>query len=318
MKNVLITGITGMIGSHLADYLVEKKGLTVYGFVRPESIDKNIAHLKGRIKLIIGRMEDEKLVIGALKKSSPDIIFHLAAQSSPFRSWEDPVGTFNINVNGTIYLLEAIKNLKINPVTYIACSSAAYGFVNPHEIPIKESRPLRPLSPYGVSKATQEMLGIQYFENYNQKNIMGRFFNQIGPRQDSSYAVQSFCRQIVEIEKGLKKSLIRVGNLSTRRDFLDVRDGVNAIWLLTQKGKVGEVYHICSGRSPAISEVLEVILSKARTKVEVSVDKGLLRPSDEPILQGDNSKIKKDTGWAPKYSLSETIDVMLDYWRKRL
>ena len=317
MKNVLITGITGMIGSHLSDYLVDKKGISLYGFVRPESLDKNIFHLKGKVKLLIGRMEDEETVYSAIKKSKPDIIFHLAAQSSPFRSWQDPIGTFDVNVNGTIYLLEAKKSLNINPITYIACSSAAYGFVSPSEIPIKESRPLRPLSPYGVSKATQEMLGIQYFENYKQKNIMGRFFNQIGPRQDSSYAVQSFCKQVVEIEKGLKKPIIRVGNLSTRRDFLDVRDGARAIWELTQKGKYGEVYHVCSGKSPTIQEVLEVILDKALVKVEVRVDKSLLRPSDEPVLQGDNSKIKKDTGWEPKYSLPETIDNMLDFWRKK-
>lgn len=316
MKRILITGITGMIGSHLADFLVDKKDLEIFGFVRPESIDKNIAHLKGKIQLLLGRMEDEGSVLKALKKSKPDIIFHLAAQSSPFRSWEDPIGTFNTNVNGTINLLEDVKKIKLDPIIFIACSSAEYGFVKPNEVPIKETRPLRPLSPYGVSKASQELLGIQYFENYKMKNIMGRFFNQIGPRQDSSYAVCSFCKQVALIEKELKKPVMKVGNLSTRRDFLDVRDGVRAIWALTQKGKYGEVYHICSGKSPTIQEVLELIVSKAKVKVKVRVDKNLLRPSDEPILRGDNSKIKRDTGWTPKYSLSETIDVMLDYCRK--
>lgn len=315
MKRVLITGASGMIGSHLADYLTEKGDLEVYGFVKPESIDKNISHLKGKLKICIGRMEEEDTIIRALKKSSPDIIFHLAAQSSPVRSWSDPIGTFNINVNGTIYLLECARTMRLDPVIYIACSSAEYGFVKPSEVPIKETRALRPLSPYGVSKAAQELLGIQYFENYKMKTIMGRFFNQIGPRQDPSYAVQSFCRQVVEIEKGLKEPVLHVGNLSTKRDFLDVRDGVRAIWALTQKGKFGEVYHICSGKSPTISEVLDLIIQKTKVKVNVKVERALLRPSDEPILLGDNSMLKNDAGWVPKYSLSETIDLMLDYWR---
>lgn len=313
---IFVTGITGMIGSHLADFLATQKNLEIYGFVRPESSGKNISHLRGKVKLLTGRMEDSQTVYSALKKSSPDVIFHLAAQSSPFRSWQDPIGTFNVNVNGTIYLLEAKNKLKINPITYIACSSAAYGYVSPNEIPIKESRQLRPLSPYGVSKAAQEMLGIQYFENYKQKNIMGRFFNQIGPRQDASYAVQSFCKQVVQIEKGVQEPVITVGNLSTRRDFLDVRDGVRAIWALTKKGKCGEVYHICSGKSPTIKQVLDLIISKSKVKVKVHQDKKLLRPSDEPILQGDNSKLKKDTGWNPIYPLSDTINAMLNYWRE--
>lgn len=316
--NVLITGITGMIGSHLAEYLAENEEVNVFGLVRPESINKNISHLKSRIKISLGVIEDDTAVYKLLKKSKPNIIFHLAAQSSPFRSWQDPIGTFNTNVNGTINLLESVRKLKIDPVIFIACSSAEYGFVNTHEVPIKETRTLRPLSPYGVSKTAQEFLGIQYFENYKMKNVMGRFFNQIGPRQDPSYAVNSFCKQVAEAEKGLRKALIKVGNLSTRRDFLDVRDGVKAIWALAQRGKHGEVYHVCSGKAPTISEVLELIISRSKVKVKVVIDKKLLRPSDEPILLGDNTKIKKDTGWAPKFSLFDTVDTMLNYWRKIL
>lgn len=306
-----------MIGSHLADFLVENEGVDIFGLVRPESINKNISHLKTRINISLGVIEDDTAVYKLLKKSKPDVIFHLAAQSSPFRSWEDPIGTFNTNVNGTINLLESVRKLKIDPVIFIACSSAEYGFVKPNEVPIKETRLLRPLSPYGVSKAAQEFLGIQYFENYKLKNVMGRFFNQIGPRQDLSYAVNSFCKQVVEAEKGLKRAIIKVGNLSTRRDFLDVRDGVRAIWALANKGRYGEVYHICSGKAPVISEVLDLIIKKSKVKVKVEVDKKLLRPSDEPILLGDNSKLKKDTGWMPKYLLSETVETMLNYWRKK-
>lgn len=318
MKRVLITGITGMIGSHLADYLVENEKVDIYGLVRPQSINKNITNIKNYIKITKGVIEDSDTVRKLLKTSRPDIIFHLAAQSSPFRSWKDPVGTFNINVNGTIHLLESVRKLSFDPVIFIACSSAEYGFVKPNEVPIKETRFLRPLSPYGVSKAAQELLGIQYFENYQIKSVMGRFFNQIGPRQDPSYAVNSFCKQVVEAEKGMKKPILRVGNLNTRRDFLDVRDGVSAIWTLIDKGKFGDVYHICSGKSPKISEVLELIISKSKVKVEVIVDKKLLRPSDEPILMGDNSKLRHDTGWKAKYTLTDTVDSMLNYWRKIL
>lgn len=314
--NVLITGITGMIGSHLADYLVQNEKTEIFGLVRPESINKNISHLKSRIQISLGVIENDSVVYKLVKRSRPDVIFHLAAQSSPFRSWKDPIGTFNVNVNGTINLVESVRKLKIDPVIFIACSSAEYGFVSPSEVPIKETRQLRPLSPYGVSKACQELLGIQYFENYKLKTIMGRFFNQIGPRQDPSYAVQSFCKQVVEIEKGLKEPIIRVGNLSTRRDFLDVRDGVRAIWALTQKGKSGEIYHICSGKAPKISEVLDLIILRSKVKVKAVTDKKLLRPTDEPILLGDNSKLKHDTGWALSYSLSETVDAMLNYWRQ--
>ena len=312
---ILITGITGMIGSHLADYLTSLNGIKISGFVRPQSKDKNISHLKARIKIFYGSIENKEAVFTAVKNSKPDIIFHLAAQSSPFRSWKDPIGTFNTNVNGTINLLEAVKDLKTDPVIFIACSSAEYGFVKPNEVPIQEDRYLRPLSPYGVSKAAQELLGIQYFENYKIKTIMGRFFNQIGPRQDPSYAIQSFCKQVVEIEKGKRKPEITVGNLKTRRDFLDVRDGARAIWSLVNKGKYGEVYHVCSGKSPTIREALNLILSRTGEKIIVKVDKHLFRPSDEPILLGDNSKLKKDTGWKAQYSFVETVDFMLNALR---
>lgn len=316
MKRVLITGITGMIGSHLADYLVEQEKVKIFGLVRPQSINKNIKHINKYIKITKGVIEDSNTVYKLIKAARPDIIFHLAAQSSPFRSWENPIGTFNTNANGTINVLEAVRKLKLDPVIFIACSSAEYGFVKSNEVPIKETRFLRPLSPYGVSKAAQELLGIQYFENYEMRNIMGRFFNQIGPRQDTSYAVQSFCKQVVEIEKGKKEPDIKVGNLLPRRDFLDVRDGVRAIWALANKGKVGEVYHICSGKSPTMQEVLDLIISKSKVPVRVMVDRKLLRPSDEPILRGDNSKLKRDTGWEQKYDLSETVDFMLNFWRK--
>lgn len=316
--NVLITGITGMIGSHLGEFLVEKQNIDIFGLVRPESINKNISHLKRRIKISLGVIENGGTVYKLVKKARPEIIFHLAAQSSPFRSWQDPIGTFNTNVNGTINLLESVRKLQIDPVIFIACSSASYGYVKKDEMPILESRLLRPLSPYGVSKAACELLGMQYFENYKMRVVIGRFFNQIGPRQDPSYAVSSFCRQVVGIEKGVKDPIIKVGNLLTRRDFLDVRDGVRAIWVLANRGKYGEVYHICRGKAPTISEVLNLIISRSKIKVKVEVDKKLLRPSDEPILLGDNTKIKKDTEWEPKYSLSETIDEMLNYWRKIL
>jgi len=318
IMNVLITGITGLVGSHLADYLVEFPQVRVFGFKRWRSNPRNIAHLVNRVAMLEGDVEDPSSVELALRQSQPSRIFHLAAQSYPRESWDAPIATFNANVVGTINLLEAVRRLGLSTVVHIACSSAEYGYILPEEVPITEDHPLRPLSPYGVSKVAQELLGYQYAANFGLRTVMTRSFNHIGPRQGDRCAVQTFCKQVAEIEAGLKPPVVKVGNLAPRRDFSDVRDVVRALWLLAEKGRPGEVYNLCSGQAPTIGEILDQVLSMARVPMQVEVEEARLRPSDEPILLGDNSKLRRDTGWSPQIPLAQSIADILDFWRQEL
>lgn len=318
MTRVLITGITGLIGSHLADYLVTLPGVEVYGFKRWRSSGENVVHLRGRVEMIEGDIEDGSSVERALELAKPDRIFHLAAQSYPRESWDAPIATFNANVVGTINLLEAVRRKGLDPAIHIACSSAEYGFIRPEEVPITEDHALRPLSPYGVSKVAQELLGYQYHANFGLRTFMTRSFNHIGPRQGDRCSVQTFCQQVAEAEAGLREPVVYVGNLTPRRDFSDARDVVRALWLLAEGGAPGETYNLCSGRAPTIQEVLDLVLEQARVKVEVRVDPARLRPADEPILLGDNTKLCRCTGWAPEIPLRQSVGDILSFWRDRL
>ncbi|MCS7003411.1 MAG: GDP-mannose 4,6-dehydratase, partial [Dehalococcoidia bacterium] len=316
--NVLITGLTGLVGSHLAEYLAAMPGVVVFGFKRWRSDPATIAHLPPSVRVIEGDIEDRSSVERAVRLSAPDRVFHLAAQSYPNESWDAPAVTMTANVIGQINLLEAIRHSPYRPVIHIAGSSAQYGFIRPEDCPIPESLPMRPLSPYGVSKVAQELLAHQYFANFGLRTIVTRSFNHVGPRQGDRTAVQTFCKQIAEIEAGRRAPVVYVGNLEPRRDFSDVRDVCRALWLLAERGTPGEVYNLCSGRAPTIKEVLELVVSKSWVPVQVTVDPQRLRPADEPILLGDNSKLRRDTGWTPEISLDESVDHILAYWRARL
>ncbi len=314
--NVLVTGLTGMVGSHFAEWLLTQPGVTVFGFKRWRSDPASYRHLVGKITIIEGDIEDRTSVERALKLSQPDKIFHLAAQSYPTESWDAPIATFAANVTGTINLLEAVRHSSLRPAIHIAGSSAEYGFIRPEDCPIQESMPLRPLSPYGVSKVAQELLGYQYFANFGLRTFVTRSFNHIGPRQGERTAVNTFCKQVAEIEAGLRPPIVYVGNLTPRRDFSDVEDVCRALWLLTERGTPGEVYNLCSGQAPVIGDVLTLVLAKSAVPVEVREDPARLRPSDEPILLGDNSKLRADTGWKPEVPLETSIDRILNYWRQ--
>lgn len=316
--NVLITGLTGLVGSHLAEYLLEQPGVTVYGFKRWRSDPATIRHLVGRIEIIEGDIEDRSSVERAIALSRPDRIFHLAAQSYPSESWDAPALTVQTNVIGTINLLETVRHRSPHTAVHVAGSSAEYGFIRPEDCPIAETLPLRPLSPYGVSKVAQELLAYQYFANFGLRTYLTRSFNHIGPRQGERTAVQTFCKQVAEIEAGLRPPVVRVGNLTPRRDFTDVLDVCRALWLLVERGRPGEPYNLCSGEAPVIGDVLHLVLSKSHVAVTIEEDPTRLRPSDEPILLGDNSKLRADTGWSPQIALSESIDRILAYWRARL
>lgn len=318
MKRVLITGITGFAGSHLADFLLaEQPGVEVWGTYRWRSRRENIEHIEGRIRLLECELDDATAVRRALEASNPDAIFHLAAQSFVPASWVAPADTLRSNILGQTNIFEAIRELELDPVIQIACSSEEYGLVLPGETPIKESNPLRPLSPYAVSKVAQDYLGYQYFQSYGIKAIRTRGFNHEGPRRGEVFVMSNFARQVAAIEAGLHEPLIRVGNLDSVRDFTDVRDMVRAYWLAVNRATPGEVYNIASGHGITIRDMLQKILDRSKVEVRVEVDPARLRPSDVEVLLGDATKFRAATGWEPRIPLDQTIGDTLDYWRGR-
>ena len=316
-ERYLITGITGFVGSHLAELLLNK-GKEVYGLYRWRSSTDNVAHLKDRITLLEGDLTDAYSLENLLKECKPHYIFHLAAQSFVPMSWKAPIDTFNINVVGQINLFEAVRNVGLNPGIQIACSSEEYGLVKPNETPITEENELRPLSPYGVSKVAQDYLGYQYFKSYGLKVVRTRGFNHTGPRRGEVFVESNFAKQIALIESGEQEPIIYVGNLNAKRDYTDVRDMVRGYYLAIKKGKPGEVYNVCSGKAHSIRKVLDTLLSLANVKVKVKQDKSRMRPSDVPLLLGSYKKFSKQTGWKPTIPFEKTMQDLLDYWREKV
>jgi GDP-4-dehydro-6-deoxy-D-mannose reductase len=311
--------MTGFAGSHLAEYLLaEHPDVEVYGTHRWRSRMENVEHLRDKVKLLEADLRDYTSMHSALERSRPDVIFHLAAQSFVPSSWTAPNDTLTTNVSGQTNLFEAVRALRLDPVIQIACSSEQYGLVLPGETPIKETNPLRPLSPYAVSKVAQDYLGYQYFQSYGLKVVRTRGFNHTGPRRGHPFVTSNFCSQVAAIEMGLQEPVIRVGNIDAIRDFTDVRDMVRAYWLAVTKAKPGEVYNIATGNGIAIREMLERLIALANVEVKIETDPERLRPSDVEILIGDASKFKADTGWEPRIPFDQTLRDLLDYWRNTL
>lgn len=320
---VLITGITGFAGSHLADYvLANHPGMEVHGTKRWRSDDRNIRHLHGKVTLHECDIKDAHNVDTVVARVRPDRIFHLAAQSFVPTSWESPAETLGINIVGQANLFEAVRKVGTGyaPVIQIACSSEEYGLVHPNEVPIKETNPLRPLSPYAVSKVGQDYLGYQYYKSYGLRVIRTRAFNHSGPRRGEVFVDSNFARQIAAIEAGQQTPQIHVGNLDAVRDFTDVRDVVAAYWLATERGEPGEVYNIASGKGVTIRAMLDALLARSTAKgISVVADPARMRPSDVPVLIGDAGKLRQLTGWSPKRDyLTVTLPDTLEYWREQL
>lgn len=313
----LITGITGFVGSHLAELLLQKN-FDVYGSVRWRSRLDNITDIKDKINLIEADLRDAHSAVRLLKETQPDYIFHLAAQSFVHSSFNAPQETLMTNVLGTVNLLEAVRAANINPVIQIAGSSEEYGLVHEDEIPIKETNPLRPMSPYAVSKVAEDRLGYQYHKTYGMKIIITRAFNHEGPRRGEVFVTSNFAKQVAEIEKGKKKPVIEVGNLEAKRDFSDVRDVVKAYLLTVEKCKPGEAYNICSGKAWSIKSVLDMLKGMSTKEFSVAVDSARIRPIDVPLLLGDNTKFSKETGWHPSIPFEKTMEDLLNYWRERV
>jgi len=321
---VLITGITGFAGSHLVDYLLkDHSSLKIYGIKRWRSKMDNLSDSERKINFFECDIKDAHNVYDIINRIKPDKIFHLAAQSYVPASWESPSETFEINIIGQCNIFEAVRKIKndlYNPIIQIAGSSEEYGLVKPDETPIKETNPLRPLSPYAVSKVAQDFMGYQYYKSYGLNIIRTRAFNHSGPRRGEVFVDSNFAKQVSEIEKGTREPIIKAGNLEAIRDFTDVRDIVEAYWLASEKCKAGEIYNICSGQGYKIQEMLEKLLSLSKVKdIKVEQDPERMRPSDVQILVGDYSKFRKSTGWQPRISyLEKTLLDTLNYWRKQI
>jgi len=317
MTRALITGITGFVGSYLAEFLLAQ-GIEVYGIARWRSKLDNIIHIKDNLKLLEADMRDGHSIARAVEESAPDYIFHLASQSFVPMSWRAPADTMETNAIGTIHLLEAVRQSKCDPVIHIAGSSEEYGMVYPDELPIRETNPLRPLSPYGVSKVAGDKLGCQYHMSYGLKIVITRAFNHTGPRRGDVFVTSNFSKQVAEIEKGLKEPVMYVGNLNAKRDFSDVRDIVKAYWLAATKCEYGEVYNICSEQTRTIRSLLDLLLGMTDKNIEIKQDPARMRPSDVEVLHGDCSKFREKTDWKPEIPFEKTMGDLLNYWRERV
>ena len=322
IKKVFITGITGFVGSHLAEYILANfPEVEIGGLLRWRSSMENISHITRKIKLSYGDLLDSHSLRSILEKERPDVIFHLAAQSYVDFSYLAPIATLEANIIGTANLLEVVKNLKqtlnYDPVIHVCSSSEVYGQVREDEVPIKETNPFRPASPYAVSKVGEDMLAFQYWLSWKLKTIRTRMFTHAGPRRGMVFAESNFAKQIAAIEAGLTPKVVKVGNLESVRTLADVRDTVRAYWLLVNKCPSGEVYNIGGKETMKVGEWLDYLLSLSTVKdIKVEVDPARLRPSDVTLQIPCVDKFAAATGWRPEIPAKKTLADMLEFWRE--
>lgn len=323
--NVLITGITGFVGSHLADYILENHSeYQVHGLSRWRSPKENITHIFDRIHLHHGDLIDHVSLVKVLKKVKPRFVFHLAAQSYVPYSFDAPIATLQSNCIGTCNLLEAIKEVReidntFDPVIHICSSSEVYGQVTENDIPIKEDCPFRPASPYAVSKVCEDMLALQYWLSWKIKTIRTRMFTHSGPRRGDVFVLSNFCQQVARIEKGLQQPCLHVGNIDSVRTFADVRDTVRAYWMLVNKCDYGDAYNIGGNRTMTIREMISLVFSMSTIKnIEISIDSSRLRPSDVTLQIPCIDKFVNKTGWSPNIPFDKTVEDTLNFWRSRV
>ncbi len=319
MKKVLITGITGFAGSHLAEYLINAGKYEVTGTYLSDRNLTNLASIQDQVTLTQCDLMDREAIEALISREKPDLIFHLAALPSPAKSFHDPGLYLQNNMLTELHVLEAVRKFELKSTRIlIVSSSEVYGLVNPEDLPIHEETPLRPVNPYGVSKITQDYLGLQYVLGYGLDVVRVRPFGHIGPRLSSDFATSSFAKKIAEIEHGVRDSVLTVGNLEGKRDLTDVRDMVRAYSLLLELGASGDVYNAGSGKSYRTGDLLELLLSYTTAEVKVELDKQLLRPNDIPELRCDNKKLVTLTEWDNEFTIEESLKDMLEYWRGRV
>lgn len=310
MKKGLVIGAAGFVGNYLINEMHENNMEILATKLPHEELENPYAKLYNLDIL------DKEAVVALLFEARPDYIFHLAAQSSVGLAWKNPGLTVDVNIKGSLNIMDAIRELYYKPRVLLVGSGEEYGHIQPCETPITETNLLRPGNIYAATKACQNMIGSIYSKAYDMELVMVRAFNHIGPGQAPMFVVSDFCKQVAEIEKGLRDPVMKVGNLAARRDFTDVRDVVKAYVKLIQVGKSGETYNVGSGNAREIREILNLILSKSSVKIKVEINPNKLRPVDVPIIEADIAKITQLTGWQPQIPLEQTIQETLDYWRK--
>jgi len=316
---VLITGISGFVGLHLYEHLrSEHPEAELFGLRRWRSETAAGPAPGPEVRIVEGDLLDAPSLVRALQASRPDVVFHLAASSSVASSWDTPAQMLQVNVLGTLHLLEAVRQMDLDARVVLACSAESYGLVREDELPIREEQPFRPVSPYAVSKAAVDLLGFQYFQTFRLRTLRMRLFNHCGPRQSARFVISSLARQIAEIEAGVRPPRIQVGNLEVRRDFVDVRDAARAYWLAAERGAPGEAYNVASGQPRSIREILDRLLALSDAVVEVEFDPARLRPSELEVLAGDASRFRAATGWSPQIPFELTLADTLAYWRAAL
>ena len=327
MTKAFITGITGMVGSHLADFLIKNTDWDLIGLLRWRSPLDNISqHLEEinngkRIKLVYGDLRDPVSIDNAIGDSKPDYLFHLAAQSFPKTSFESPLDTLETNIQGTTTVLEALKKYSPTTITHVCASSEVFGRVPKDKLPIDEECTFHPASPYAISKVGTDLVGRFYAEAYNMKIMTTRMFTHTGPRRGDVFAESSFAKQIALAENGFIKPVIKVGNLKSLRTIADVRDAVKAYYMLvTINPQPGEYYNIGGDFSCEIGEILDYLigLSTIKNKLKVEVDKNRLRPIDADLQVPDTKKFRNHTNWMPTISFEKTMEDLLNYWRYKV
>ena len=327
MTRALITGITGMVGSHMVDYLLENTNWEVVGMYRWRSPLDNISHLvprinaKDRISLVYGDLRDSTSINHVIKEVRPDYVFHLAAQSFPKTSFSSPEDTLDTNVQGTFRVLEALRQYTPEAIVHVCASSEVFGRVPQEKLPIDEECSFHPASPYAISKVGTDLAGRYFAEAFNMCVMTTRMFTHTGPRRGDVFAESTFAKQIALIEAGLQDPTIKVGNLDSLRTFADVRDAVRAYYMLVTKAPIGgEYYNIGGQYTTTIKDMLDTLISmsKKSTEISVEVDPDRLRPIDADLQVPDTSKFFKHTGWEPEISFNTTMSDLLDYWRQRV
>jgi len=308
----LIIGGAGFVGDYLINHLVDELKWDIY-VTKMSREDLN----NDKAKTYDLDILDKAQINEVLEKVRPDYIFHLAAQSSVALSWKNPGLTIDVNIKGSVNVMDAIRILDYKPRMLFIGSGEEYGNIKPEESPIIEENLVRPGNIYAATKACQNMIGKIYSDAYDMDIMMVRAFNHIGPNQAPIFVVADFCKQVVEIERGEKEPIIYTGNLNAKRDFTDVRDVVRAYGLLIQKGKKGETYNIGSGNAISIQEILDRILKLSKVEIKNEVDPAKIRPVDVPIIAANIAKVKATAGWIPRISLDTTLLETLEYWRKK-
>ncbi|NTU69688.1 NAD-dependent epimerase/dehydratase family protein [bacterium] len=314
---VFITGITGFVGRYLTEYLLDQKGVVVGGTSFLETPAKAQKLFNKKVKIYKVDLLNKSKIDSSIKSFKPDVIFHLAGISSTSNAWEDSEFTLKNNIFGQLNLLNSIKEYSPKARLFIVSSAQVYGNVSKKDLPTSELVFPKPTNPYSVSKLSQEMLGYQFFNSFGLDVVILRPSNHIGPRQEGNFVVSRFAEQIANIDRGLAKPTMSVGNLEAMRDFTDVRDIVKAYFIAIKKAKKGEVYNLGSDKAIKIKDILNILLSFSSKKITVEQDKRFMHPSDIPVIEVSSVKFRRATGWRPKIIIKETLKEALTYWKEK-